>query len=596
VGADSAHVEDRQQAENQRQPTTTALKRRLTAILKRPFASLPSRIVMSVVMATLGTTLIVAWISTRSIGSFLGREIDQRFRVVLHEGHERLAQWYAQREVDLETFAQSRVALESFPQLASDAHSHAGARAREEVWTYLAYVLERFPQFETLFVLDGEGDTLVWVGRELELPPELRRELAVIAEPAVSGVRRVGTQRIQVASAPVDDAGAGLSLHALLQLGAIASQLDSDVLGGSGALYVVAPDGSVLLGTPGADLLERHERPLPPAGTARAAADYIRPTGEHVVGSAVRFGRFGLTLVVEEPYDEAFAPVVSVIREILAINLAVVAVFSTFAFWVARSIVRPILALSDGALRIAGGETDVVIPGRHRDDETGVLTRAFHEMTVRLKRKQEELEEKTIEIEDANHRLIAQNEELQRVNDVFEQLSITDDLTKLHNHRFFQEHLPREMSRATRTAEPLSLILIDIDDFKRLNDRYGHSVGDAVLRRVADVMSAEVRDMDLLARYGGEEFALLASKTTLEGAAALAEKLCLAVSQARFSLVALDGPATIHVTVSGGVSTYRGDEKALFNEADRALYRAKESGKDCVVVADGDQLLRNSEL
>jgi diguanylate cyclase (GGDEF)-like protein len=252
----------------------------------------------------------------------------------------------------------------------------------------------------------------------------------------------------------------------------------------------------------------------------------------------------------------------------------------------ARSIVRPILALSDGALRIATGDAEVVIPGRHRTDEIGVLTRAFHEMTIRLRRNQDELEEQRVEIEDANHRLVAQNRELQRVNEVFEQLSITDDLTKLHNHRFFQEHLPQEMKRAERTGEPISLILVDIDDFKQLNDRHGHSVGDAVLRRVADVMTAEVREMDLLARYGGEEFALLASQTTLEGAAALAEKLRVAVSEARFSLVALDGPAEIRVTVSAGVTTYRGDEKAFFNEADRALYRAKEAGKDCVFVCD----------
>jgi diguanylate cyclase (GGDEF)-like protein len=130
------------------------------------------------------------------------------------------------------------------------------------------------------------------------------------------------------------------------------------------------------------------------------------------------------------------------------------------------------------------------------------------------------------------------------------------------------------------------LILIDIDDFKQLNDRYGHSVGDAVLRRVSDVMSREVRDMDLLARYGGEEFALLASQTTLEGAVALAEKLRIAISKARFSLVALDGPTEIQVSVSSGVATYRGDEKAFFNEADRALYRAKEAGKDCVCVCE----------
>jgi len=263
-----------------------------------------------------------------------------------------------------------------------------------------------------------------------------------------------------------------------------------------------------------------------------------------------------------------------------------VALFSLVAFWIARSTVLPIIALSDGARRIATGDTGVVIPVSRRKDEIGVLTNAFNDMMTRLERNQEELEEKRVEIEDANHRLVAQNQELQRVNEVFEQLSITDDLTKLHNNRFFQEHLPREMSRAERTGEPLALILIDIDDFKQLNDRYGHSVGDAVLRRVSDVMSREVRDMDLLARYGGEEFALLASQTTLEGAIALAEKLRISVSEARFSLVALDGPTEIQVTVSSGVAAYRGDEKAFFNEADRALYRAKEAGKDCVCVCD----------
>ena len=197
-----------------------------------------------------------------------------------------------------------------------------------------------------------------------------------------------------------------------------------------------------------------------------------------------------------------------------------------------------------------------------------------------------ELEENREAIEDANLRLLAQNEELQRVNEVFLQLSITDSLTKLHNHRFFQEHLPREMKRAARTGEALCLILIDIDDFKKLNDRYGHSVGDAVLKHTAEAMNTEIRDMDLLARYGGEEFALLASQTTLEGAVALAEKLRRVVSEARFPVLALEGSSVISLTVSIGVARFRGDEKAFFNDADRALYRAKDSGKDCVVVAE----------
>jgi diguanylate cyclase (GGDEF)-like protein len=184
--------------------------------------------------------------------------------------------------------------------------------------------------------------------------------------------------------------------------------------------------------------------------------------------------------------------------------------------------------------------------------------------------------------------LIAQNQELHRVNEVFLQLSVTDDLTKLHNHRFFQDSMPREMKRSLRTGEPLCLILLDIDDFKGLNDHHGHAVGDSVLRQTAVVMNSEVRELDLLARYGGEEFALLASHTTLPGAAALAEKLRFAISEARFSVVTLEGPSVIAITVSIGVALFRGEEKAFFNDADRALYRAKNAGKDCVVVADAD--------
>jgi diguanylate cyclase (GGDEF)-like protein len=107
-----------------------------------------------------------------------------------------------------------------------------------------------------------------------------------------------------------------------------------------------------------------------------------------------------------------------------------------------------------------------------------------------------------------------------------------------------------------------------------------------VLKQVAVVMSGGVREMDLLARYGGEEFALLASQTTLEGAVALAEKLRLAISHARYSVITPDGPIEIEVTASLGVAAFHGDEKAFFNDADRALYRAKALGKDCVMVAD----------
>jgi diguanylate cyclase (GGDEF)-like protein len=179
--------------------------------------------------------------------------------------------------------------------------------------------------------------------------------------------------------------------------------------------------------------------------------------------------------------------------------------------------------------------------------------------------------------------LESQNHELRRANQALEQLSITDSLTRLHNHRFFQDQFAREAKRVERTGSPLALVLIDIDDFKRLNDRLGHAAGDAVLARIATLMSAVLRDTDLLCRYGGEEFALLSPQTDLPGAVSLAEKIRAAVANGEYAIVGPDGP--IHITISIGVAGFSNSTGDTFNRADRALYDAKASGKDCVIAA-----------
>jgi diguanylate cyclase (GGDEF)-like protein len=192
-------------------------------------------------------------------------------------------------------------------------------------------------------------------------------------------------------------------------------------------------------------------------------------------------------------------------------------------------------------------------------------------------------ERQRYELEAAGQRLQLQNDELRRANEVLSQLSVTDGLTHLHNHRHFQDQFAREAKRADRTAQALALALIDIDDFKRLNDQLGHAAGDAVLRRAADVMSAQLRDHDFLSRYGGEEFALLAPQTDLAGAVALAEKLRMAIARADLAVVGPAGRPTI--TVSVGVALYDGSQSSTFDAADRALYDAKAAGKDCVSAA-----------
>jgi diguanylate cyclase (GGDEF)-like protein len=563
-----------------------ALREGLLPLLFRPFQTLPSRIIAWVFGAAFVTSLAVTLVSTSSIESFLRQKVDQKFPAVLQRTAQRLDLWYSQRRLDVETFGRSATLVENADQLGSG-NGDAARRASSEIRQYLAYVLDRFPQFSALFVLDADGRELLWAGERLELSAVLRADLAGVTSSSVHNVADLAGQAVQIASTPIAEAGRRLgSLHALVRLETLAPVFEVEDLGDTGVVYAVTRDGHPIVHTPGRAARERFTRTPPASEEAPHVQDYTSAGGRHVVGSALRFPMFGWTLVVEEDYDEVFAPVVSVIRRILGINLAIVTVFGVIAYQFARSIVQPIQALSDGARRIAEGETDVRVPQPGTLDEIEVLTRVFNEMSDRLRRDQMELAESREAVERANEQLRQQNDELQRVNEVLEQLSITDGLTRLHNHRFFQDHLRREMKRAQRTGEALSLVLIDIDNFKALNDRYGHAIGDALLHMVAEVMHGAVRETDLLARYGGEEFALVASRTDVEGARVLAEKLRIALAQARFPLEGEPG-RPVSVTVSIGVAAFRGDEKALFNDADRALYRAKASGKDCVVVAEG---------
>jgi diguanylate cyclase (GGDEF)-like protein len=161
-------------------------------------------------------------------------------------------------------------------------------------------------------------------------------------------------------------------------------------------------------------------------------------------------------------------------------------------------------------------------------------------------------------------------------------LATTDGLTGLYNHRFFQEHLVNSIERTKRYDANFSLLLIDIDFFKKFNDSYGHQAGDAVLKQVADTLKKTVRASDLVARYGGEEMAIVLDNTGLEEAIITANKICLTVAEKSFRL-----SETIekNVTISIGVATYptHGESPSVLIEfADQGLYRAKENGRNQV--------------
>ena len=182
-------------------------------------------------------------------------------------------------------------------------------------------------------------------------------------------------------------------------------------------------------------------------------------------------------------------------------------------------------------------------------------------------------------LEDALRRLMS------RISDV-EALASTDQLTRLLNRPACLGMLGVEIERANRYERPLTVALIDLDRFKRINDTYGHAVGDDVLRHVSDVLRANVRNVDALGRYGGEEFLLVMPETDLDGGIASAESLRRVVGRTPLTIETPGGQTEIKITISVGIAGHLGsrslDIDGLLREADGALYEAKERGRDQV--------------
>ena len=156
--------------------------------------------------------------------------------------------------------------------------------------------------------------------------------------------------------------------------------------------------------------------------------------------------------------------------------------------------------------------------------------------------------------------------------------SLSDTLTGLPNRKAYDEYIERELKFFAKKRKPLTLLIIDIDYFKKVNDKFGHVTGDNILKRLADVLSEAIRDGDFLARYGGEEFAIIMTNTQLKQAEEIAERLRKAVQHHHFN----HKNKRIELTISGGLAQMRKTDtlESLFERADNALYVAKESGRN----------------
>ncbi len=272
-------------------------------------------------------------------------------------------------------------------------------------------------------------------------------------------------------------------------------------------------------------------------------------------------------------------------REAVVILLIAFGEFAALSYLIIRPVSIITKSLKTGLSEDGQITTDIQLDSR---DEFGNLARQFNALRADLNSANARLHEKIVvadrQLTATNEQLRNQATELKRVNIELERTAVTDPLTGLYNRRFFEKSLEADLALSTRHGDSNSLLLIDIDHFKNINDSYGHRSGDAVLCDLAAILKSGVRKSDVVSRYGGEEFLILCRRTDKLQSIAAAEKLREAIVRHEFRSV---DDSLLHLTVSIGISTFpdrmapnSGDE--YLQRADIALYECKGAGRNQV--------------
>ncbi|QKT03799.1 diguanylate cyclase [Ectothiorhodospiraceae bacterium 2226] len=324
------------------------------------------------------------------------------------------------------------------------------------------------------------------------------------------------------------------------------------------------------------------------AGLRRDPAQRRLLFEEPIVLDGMPLGHLELHLSAQPTVSRLQAQTVALLqREAVIILLIAVAEFIALSL----IIVRPARRMTNALAGRLDEEGAIIakLPEVSRD-EFGVLAAQFNRLADQLNRANRRLRSRIAAADErlrqSNRELTVQAQELQRMNAELKRISITDALTGLYNRRHFEEILETELALCDRYGDQSSLVLIDIDHFKRINDTYGHAAGDAVLKGLAELLRQQFRKTDVLCRIGGEEFSALCKRTTEAEAMRLAEKLRAAVAERVFALP----EGELGITISAGVATVPADTPTLradifYQRADAALYLSKKQGRDCVTSA-----------
>lgn len=275
-------------------------------------------------------------------------------------------------------------------------------------------------------------------------------------------------------------------------------------------------------------------------------------------------------LIIFADHEKIMEPYISQTFKLLLIFILTILLMLPIVVFLSGVIVKPIYNLVKQSIKIKNRKYDEVSKVESPILEIALLSTSFESMSQSINSYQNSLEEK---VKQRTEELLVKNEELLK-------LSITDNLTKLYNRAKLDKSLQEEFNRSLRYGTVFSIILLDIDFFKKVNDNFGHQIGDEVLVESAEVLSKNIRNVDILGRWGGEEFLIICPETNLQSATKVAWHVNEAIKLHKFTTY----PKSI--TMSLGVASFGENIKnidEIILNADKALYQAKEQGRDRVI-------------
>jgi len=538
--------------------------------------SIKSKILTFAILATLIPSMGLGLLSFWRYQVMIGDNVNHELRTLTRDSSSELTMWLRERVNEVRALSTAYTLVEGLTAETAPQSSPARVGARE-LELYLRSVQKKLDPLLELTLSDAAGQMVASSAptpAPIVLPaiwPNTAITEGVILEPPRwDNARATATLTLAVPILSLRNELLG-ALSAVLDLGTVKPRLQYIVRSSSAEVILLALDGKPLLSTlTAASAL----MPLDPQ-QHRLRAQLGEPMtfeGHHqreVLGVADVPRSLPIIVVTERDRAEVFEAWLKSLELFLLLIAGLTLLVGVIAYWMGRSIVTPLNSLIAAADGIAHGDLTVQLRGAPTG-EIGHLTRVFNMMIERLRRSHAEVR--------------AVNQALHEQNQLLETLAVTDSLTGLYNRKKLDDILADQFARFRRNHRPFAVLMLDLDNFKSVNDNYGHVAGDEVLAHVAAVLKQAVRSVDYVARYGGEEFVVVLVEIALEAALDIAERIRSEVEIPRFGA----SNTLISITVSLGVThSHEGDDgpEQVLARADHALYEAKRAGRNQVQCA-----------